>query len=270
MPDGPLVSIVIPTKNSSKTLSTCLQSIRNQTYKNIELVIIDGNSDDETISIAQQFGAIIIQSDHERAQAKNFAMTKCQGKYICFIDSDMELGSSVIEDCVKVASSHESFGGIIIPERSVGSSFWVKVRDFERQLYFNTEIESARFFDRHLALEAGGFDNHIIFYEESVLPQKLDLLGYNTKIRVNSIILHHEPDFDFFKWIKKKYYYSKTLRLYNLRYRHYSSKQISIIYRLRIMARNGRWNLVRNLPLTTGILILKSGELIASMLGRVH
>jgi glycosyltransferase involved in cell wall biosynthesis len=50
----PLISIVIPTRNSANTLNSCLQSIVNQTYPNTELVIADSQSTDRTIEIVIQ------------------------------------------------------------------------------------------------------------------------------------------------------------------------------------------------------------------------
>ena len=47
----------------------------------------------------------------------------------------MELSKKVVEECVNFIESDESIGGIIIPERSIGKSFWVKVRDFERSFF---------------------------------------------------------------------------------------------------------------------------------------
>jgi len=46
MKDNPLVSVVIPTYNSEKTLAKCLESIKNQTYKNVELIVVDNYSRD--------------------------------------------------------------------------------------------------------------------------------------------------------------------------------------------------------------------------------
>ena len=54
--DEPLVSVVIPTYNSSATLETCLDSIKRQVYKNIEVIIVDNFSKDSTINIGQKFG----------------------------------------------------------------------------------------------------------------------------------------------------------------------------------------------------------------------
>ncbi|MFH7873662.1 MAG: glycosyltransferase, partial [Candidatus Aenigmatarchaeota archaeon] len=48
----PLVSIIIPTYNSEKTLAKCLESIKNQSYKNIEIIVVDRFSKDKTAEIA--------------------------------------------------------------------------------------------------------------------------------------------------------------------------------------------------------------------------
>ena len=52
-----LVSVTIPTYNSEKTLRKTLMSVKNQSYKNIEIIIIDSNSKDKTIEIAKKYGA---------------------------------------------------------------------------------------------------------------------------------------------------------------------------------------------------------------------
>lgn len=49
----PLVSIIIPTRNSAQFLGACLTSIINQTYKNIEMIVVDNNSTDKTKEIAK-------------------------------------------------------------------------------------------------------------------------------------------------------------------------------------------------------------------------
>lgn len=263
-----LVSVVIPTRNSANTLPVCLGSIRNQTYTNIEIIIIDGNSTDNTVEVAQQFHCEVLVADYERTKAKNFALAKCRGKYVCFIDSDMELTSNVLTDCVNLAESSHDVGGIVIPERSVGEGYWIKVRDFERSLYYNTEVESARFFERDLALKVGGFDEDIIFYEESTLPKKLEKAGYNTRLRVNSVILHHETSFKFRTWMKKKYYYGKSIKQFTGRYQNQGTPQASLNYRVIIFVKNGGWRLLKNIHLTIGVIILKCGELTAVLLAR--
>jgi len=127
----PLVSAVIPTYNSEKTLEKCLKSIRRQTYRNLEIIVVDKFSKDRTVEIAKRYGARIIYDEGERTRAKNIGLKKAKGKYVLFVDSDMELSKDVVEECVELAEKNNKVGGIIIPERFVGDGFWVKVRDFE-------------------------------------------------------------------------------------------------------------------------------------------
>ena len=102
------------------------------------------------MEIASKYNPKTFSLGCERVKAKNFGITKSKGKFLFFIDSDMKLDKLVVEECVKKFQVNKKLGGIIIPERSFGSSFWVKVRDFERQFYAGTKVESARFFPMKL------------------------------------------------------------------------------------------------------------------------
>jgi len=268
MKGNPLVSVVIPTYNSEKTLAKCLESIKNQTYKNTESVIVDNFSTDKTTEIAREHGANVIKIKAIRSKARNIGIWKSKGYFVLSIDSDMELTKKVVEECVKIFQLDEKTGGVIIPEKSIGNNFWVKVRDFERSFYEDTEIESARFFGKNLVEKVGGYEEDIVFYEESTLPQKIDNLGYNVKLRANSCILHHEPDFELMSWLKKKYYYAKTLEFYSNKYTNYASRQANIFYRYSLFFKNGNWKKFLSKPLLAfSTLILKSLEFIASGMG---
>jgi glycosyltransferase involved in cell wall biosynthesis len=263
--DEPLVSVIIPTYNSKKTLSKCLSSLKNQSYKNIEIIVVDNFSKDETVEIAKNYGAKVFQVNAERAMAKNFGLKKAEGKYVCFIDSDMELTKDVIKESVELIERSERVGGVVIPERSVGTSFWVVVRNFERSFYTSTYVESARFFRKDLAEKVGGFDESVILFEESTLPQKIKKLGYNVEVRINAEILHHEEDFSLLMWLKKKFYYGKTITKYRREHGDYASKQLNIFYRLFLFLKNRRF--YSKPTLAIGVLILKFLEYCSIELG---
>jgi len=179
----------------------------------------------------------------------------------------MELSPTVVEECVKLAESNQSIAGIIIPERSVGKSYWARVRDFERSFYTGTPIESPRFFRRDLALQVGGFDEDIVFYEEATLPYKLEKLGFNVRARINSCILHHEEDISLLKLLKKRYYYGKTAKIYKQRYSEYADKHINILYRVKLFLLNRRfWSKPH---LAFGTIVLKGLEYAALVLGYI-
>ncbi|HXW12317.1 MAG TPA: glycosyltransferase family A protein [Nitrososphaeraceae archaeon] len=262
--DTGLVSIVIPTKDSGRTLQRCLDSIMTQTYQHFEILIVDKRSTDDTISIAGQFKVRIFSLDVERTTAKNFATRKANGTYVLFLDSDMLLEPTVIEQCVNAIQAAD-VGGIVIPEKSAGLGFWIKVRDFERSFYYGTKIESARFFRTNQVIEVGGFDEMVIMYEESTLPQRIEKIGLKTAVRVSSFIIHDEGNFKLKSWLRKKRYYSQTARIYAQRYKSYSQQQLDLGRRTGIYIRNKNWiTLMRHPILTTGLVILKSLEFLVS------
>ena len=264
MKDNPLVSVVIPTYNSEKTLSKCLESIKNQTYETAEIIIVDNFSSDATQEIARREGVRVAESNAIRSKARNIGMQQSKGYFILSIDSDMELTERVIEECIKTFQLDEMAGGIIIPERSIGSNFLVEIRDFERSFYADTKIESARFFRKDLVEKVRGYEEDVVFYEESTLPQKIEKIGFNVRARIKSEILHHET-ISLQKWLKKKYYYGKTAYKYKEKFNQYASKQISIFYRFSIFLRNKRFYSKPSLAL--GVLILKLLEYSAAGLG---
>jgi glycosyltransferase involved in cell wall biosynthesis len=258
-----LVSVVIPTKNNGSTIERCIKSIKSQTYPNIEIILVDSFSDDDTGSIAERLNAIVLKLEGERTKAKNHGLRKSRGEYVLFIDSDMILGTRVVEECVQAC--HGNTAGVVIPERSVGNGFWVRVRDFERSLYFGSKIESARFFSKQAAVKAGGFDEDVITYEESTLPRKIERLGYNIQARTSDLILHDESGFNLRKWLRKKKYYGNTASVYLQRYPELARYQLGTSYRVRLYVANGHWRRLLSKPsLAVGMFALKTLEYVSS------
>jgi len=266
MEHEPLVSVIIPTFNSSSTIEKCLRSIEDQTYKNIEIIVFDNFSFDKTSELVSRFDVNIFFAHSTTPAAKNLGISKSSGEFLLFVDSDMILERDVVEECVRVSSSDEEIVGIIIPERSVGSGYWIRVRDFERSFYAGTDIESARFFAKKFVTQVGGYDEAIIGHEDSTLPNKLLDKGFNVKTRVSSYILHCEEGINFIGRLRKARSYSETRKVYYKKYRKYAKKQDSILNRLGIFLINGNWKiLLRHPVLSLGMLTLKTVEYLFSL-----
>lgn len=94
MIDEDLISIIIPVYNAELYLTKCLESIINQTYQNIEILLIDDGSEDSTIRICEDFALkderiLIIQQKNQGASvARNTGIDKSNGRFIMFVDSD--------------------------------------------------------------------------------------------------------------------------------------------------------------------------------------
>lgn len=89
-----LISVIIPVYNSEKYLEKCLLSLINQSYKKIELIIINDGSTDNSIKICNKFKkkdsriVLINQENKGRSEVRNVGIKKAKGTYIMFVDSD--------------------------------------------------------------------------------------------------------------------------------------------------------------------------------------
>lgn len=213
--EKPLVSVIIPTYNSIITIENTLKSIKKQSYDNIEIIVVDNNSKDNTKEISLKYTNKVFNKWPERTAQKNYWIEKAIWKYIFFVDSDMELTNEVIKESVILYENTGNIWWICIPENSVWEWFFVKIRDFERSFYDWTSVESARFFKLEDVRKVWWFEEDLIFFEESLLPQKIESkLNKSCKFRINSYIYHNEWDINIIKWLKKKFYYGKSLDEY--------------------------------------------------------
>ena len=133
MINDPCVSIIIPTKNSSKHIKRCLESITNQTYKNIEIIVVDNFSSDSTISIAKEFTSKIYLHGPERSAQVNFGVLKSTGQYVYKVDSDFLLDPNVVFECVN--KIEEGFDAIVVHNTPDITVSWIaKIRKFETDM----------------------------------------------------------------------------------------------------------------------------------------
>ena len=95
--DYPLVSIIIPTYNSSDYITETLTKLEKQTYPNFEIVIVNDGSKDNTSNVLREYGLthsrlIIINKENGGvSSARNTGIRKAQGQFICFMDDDDEI-----------------------------------------------------------------------------------------------------------------------------------------------------------------------------------
>jgi glycosyltransferase involved in cell wall biosynthesis len=153
MESNPLVSVTIPTYNSDKTLTKCLESIRNQTYKNVEVIVVDNYSKDKTVEIAKKYSAKIIEKKCNKPEARNIGILSSKGDYILLLDSDMMLEKEVVEKGV-AKFYNEGCDALFIDEEYLDDGFLKKCRNLEKIAYRgNPIIEAPRFYKKILLLK---------------------------------------------------------------------------------------------------------------------
>ena len=159
MNNDPLISIIIPCFNAEKTLEKCLESVVQQSYANLEIIIIDDGSTDETSLIYNKFQSnderilVLKQQNSGVSKARNTGVKAATGDYICFVDSDdwaelnycSELYSLLVgenADISIVEASYEDENGNVLCSKPISDE---KIFDGNRALVLlleDQEIQS--------------------------------------------------------------------------------------------------------------------------------
>lgn len=213
---GKLVSVTIPTFNSEKTLEETIKSVKAQTYKNIEIIIIDSYSKDKTLEIAKKFNVKIIMCKGGLLEARIAGAKKSKGEYILFLDSDQILEKTAIERAIEKMKDYDY---LWFYERSYNKEkFLPSLYDADRilvQKYLDEGVVMPRFFKRNLLLKAlnnipkehvsicGAQDHIVTSYEVKKLSKNMG--------DVENAVFHIEPA-NLIKLFKKQYRWGKTTR----------------------------------------------------------
>lgn len=106
--DNPLVTVIVPAYNVEKYIARCLNSIIQQTYPNLEVLVIDDGSNDNTSSITKSMAEkdsriiYIRQTGQGVSAARNRGIHESHGDYIFWVDADDYISQMLIENCISV------------------------------------------------------------------------------------------------------------------------------------------------------------------------
>ena len=110
--EAPKVSVIVPTYNNEAYLEKCLKSLVQQTLKEIEIIVVNDGSEDNTESILNIFAKhdsrirVIYQRHQKQGAARNSGMKVAKGEYIGFVDSDDWVDLNYYEKLYKAAKKH--------------------------------------------------------------------------------------------------------------------------------------------------------------------
>ncbi len=255
------VSVIITTRDEENNIKNCLTSIERQSYpKNrVEIIVVDNNSSDKTKEISGRYTDKIYNYGPERSAQRNFGIKNAFGKYVLYLDADMILSEGVIAECVNKCEE-SGLLALYIPERIIGTGFWIRVRDFERGFYNATVIDCVRFIRRDKFLEIKGFDENLTGPEDWDLDRRIRKAGVVDII--DSPIYHNEGRFCLQKYLNKKKYYATDFRNYIGKWGkddYIIKKQFGFWYRLfGVFIENGKWKkTLAHLGLASGMIALK-------------
>lgn len=112
--DQPLVSIIVPVYNAANHIARCVDSIRKQTYPNIEIILLNDGSSDVSLQVCQMYAGVderirLISRENQGVSAtRNEGIRLARGRYLQFADSDDYLAPDATEQLVRAAQQHEA------------------------------------------------------------------------------------------------------------------------------------------------------------------
>jgi glycosyltransferase involved in cell wall biosynthesis len=200
MSEGPLVSVIIPTKNAAKNIGDCLRSIARSTYRNFEIIVVDGLSTDGTAEIARSLGARVIQGTARgRAADCNLGIAEAQGDIVAFTDDDCMVDERWLERLVSCFADPRVgiAGGPDLTYTQGATAVELAaghIHYFYRSLASKTGADAVigcnSAYRRQALLDAGGFDDGLPGAEDTPLHARILRLGYTVKVDSRCIVYH--------------------------------------------------------------------------------
>lgn len=267
------LSVIIPVKNEARNIARCIESFQSAVREGwAEILVVDNFSADATQSIAESMGVRVIQQGPERSTQRNRGWKEAQGSYVFFVDADMRVPEAtlrevrgkislteaqrhgeekIIQDKILGTGSRTVIDALFVREVRAGTSWWIKVRNFERSFYDATCIDGLRVIKRSVLEQVGGYDENLFAAEDWDLDRRILALTSNIAL-TNGHLIHDEGEFSFSRHLKKKAYYSTNFSAYLEKWGQdeITRKQFGLFYRFfTVFFEQGKWKRALTHPL---------------------
>ena len=178
-------------------MERCLRSIADQTYQNIETIVVDSNSDDGTIEIAKRFNAQVYHAP-SLSSARLEAITRSKGFYVFLVDSDQVVDKDAVSECVDLCQRY-GFNAVTLFERAlvIKNTTAERVMAYDKWLIHSNKDDDViygaaipRFFQASL-LDGIKIPPNLVAFDHNLL-----YAATSGRVRVGFLdtnIYHHEP-----------------------------------------------------------------------------
>ena len=200
--DG-LVSVIIATYNCASTLPKSIQSMKDQTYRNIEIIVSDDASTDNTQEVVAGLGVVYIHlsKNSGAAAARNEGARAARGEVLVFTEADGYYDADYIEKILRYMHLPGVAGAI-----NLGREVWTDHNNVltrlqndqheaaVRQVLRGKRGTGAWAFWREAFWKAGGYDAGLRIGQDVDLVRRLEMAGWKTTIGDRSVLHHKDPD----------------------------------------------------------------------------
>lgn len=197
MRNGPLVSAIIPTYNRADLVREAIDSVRSQTYQNVEVIVVDDGSTDDTLASLKRYGSrirVVSQSNAGPSAARNHGIRVSNGQLVAFLDSDdlwlptkierqvalLEKAGTSVPCClsnITMRWADREFTSFAMSwlDPAVTEGIWLNADEVlaTRFVLFNQGV----MIRRPVLQTIGGFDESLRLLEDAELSMRLSLEG---------------------------------------------------------------------------------------------
>lgn len=162
--DGPLVSVIIPTYNEQHYLPALFAALENQTYQNLEGIVVDNQSEDQTVQMARDWGCkVVVNDQYNISRSRNLGAEAATGEILLFIDADTVPESTFIEKAVQEIGQ----GAVLVSPTKILTDFAFpySVIKLVGETLVPRKSSACLAVERQAFVAVGGFD-------ETCLPQE--------------------------------------------------------------------------------------------------
>jgi poly-beta-1,6 N-acetyl-D-glucosamine synthase len=227
----PKVTIIVPAYNEEVTIATSIKSLVKQTYKNLEIIIMDDGSKDSTYNIAKKFEGqfegktirALTKQNGGKSRALNFGIERSSGELIMCVDADSKLEKDAVELMVKYFINDND---IVAVAGSVFVSNRVNVLTKLQALEYIEGLNMVRnaqaflklvniipgpigMFRKDAVLEVGGY-NHDTFAEDADLTLRLIKRNYKIEFEPEAVAHTEAPD-ELLDLLKQRYRWTRGI-----------------------------------------------------------
>jgi glycosyltransferase involved in cell wall biosynthesis len=191
------ISIIIPACNEEKVIGKCLNSLKGQKTKDMEIILVNDGSTDRTVEIAKKVKVldkiINFNKGHSAAFARNRGAEKANGKWLIFIDADMIVESKFIQKVRRFLREKEDDidGSDYLVFSYSPSTIFQKAWSIYRKC--NPSASFPHIIKKETFEKLKGFDEKIFYYEDIDLKERFSKAGYVFEGPISVKVYHIEP-----------------------------------------------------------------------------
>ncbi|VVB60031.1 Glycosyltransferase AglI [uncultured archaeon] len=212
-----MISVIIPAYNSEKTIRGCLQALQSQSIKDIEVIVVDDGSSDDTASIVKSFKNVkFFKRQHKGpASERNFGAKMAKGEILLFTDSDCEPDKNWVSEMVAPFKSDKSVVGVSGTYRTRQKELIARFAQYEIEERHEKMAKAGSIdfigtfsagYRKEIFDKFGGFDESFSTSagEDPELSFRIAEAGYKMVFAPKAFVYHTHPN-TLRKYLKQKY-----------------------------------------------------------------